>query len=651
MAAGRYHVIVTTASGANLDGPSVEVLPVGSFFRSFLGISQGRFDFGTDHLVQRHLARMPDGALAATYSGRTVDNDVRLTFQMSHDGGRTWAVAAPFPISNPDFSEVFAASFSVAAGQGSQMNVVYVQWPSYRQTFAAYNYAGGDLIGLAPKMPVFFSDQPMYAGPSVIDSANRIWVAYALGKDIFSSYSTDGGLTWTQTPKINQGAATPPALVLLNGAPFVVYSDNAALAYSTWSGAQWNSPQTLPGPVTGVADNLSVAATADGRVHVAAAAPSGVQYLAFDGTSWASAIPLEPGSSMPSITTDGNDLWCFYVTTSKNIAYRRWRHDNSAWDAAVAVTNDSLGHSRPATLPVNPDGSVPLIWTVGSAAPYEIHSALIGIQTAGALALDTQAFATPRLVAGKQANLAVSAVGGQPPYSYAWSAPVGSALSNAASASPAATFSHAGSYRLPVTVRDSAGASSAAYVDLAVAPLPTALSVVPPAGPLAVNAPYSFGSNVTDQFGDRMALGPVPAWSVTAGKGAIDANGNFVAQQAGDVTVTATLPGGASASATVTVQPASALPPVISNITRSAITTDSATIQWVTNTPSDSRVEYGLDTSYGSSMSDPTMATTHKIVLNGLSAGRIYHFRVHSANAAGMETVSVDLTFAAARPR
>jgi hypothetical protein len=126
----------------------------------------------------------------------------------------------------------------------------------------------------------------------------------------------------------------------------------------------------------------------------------------------------------------------------------------------------------------------------------------------------------------------------------------------------------------------------------------------------------------------------------------MDPSGLFFAQQTGDYTVTATLPGGASANLTVSVGAAAA---AISNITRSAITTTSATIQWATSVAADSTVEYGFDLSYGSKVSDGALVTSHKIVLTGLAPGRIYHYRVHSTNASGKESVSGDLMFATTR--
>ena len=150
-----------------------------------------------------------------------------------------------------------------------------------------------------------------------------------------------------------------------------------------------------------------------------------------------------------------------------------------------------------------------------------------------------------------------------------------------------------------------------------------------------------------------MALAPTPVWSLAAGspKGILDTSGNFVPQQAGDFKITATVPGGPSGSVTITVAPVSNLPPILSNITRSAIPQDSVMIQWNTNDPSDSQVEYGFSTAYGSTVADATLTVTHKIVLTGLGPGRIYHYRVRSKNASGKEAVSGDLMFTARRSR
>src|SRR5207253_315697 len=87
-------------------------------------------------------------------------------------------------------------------------------------------------------------------------------------------------------------------------------------------------------------------------------------------------------------------------------------------------------------------------------------------------------------------------------------------------------------------------------------------------------------------------------------------------------------------------------PPVISGVTATTVAATSATIQWTTNEASDSQVEYGPTTSYGSTTTlDATPRTAHSVALTGLSDGTTYHYRVKSKDAAGNLATSADSTF------
>lgn len=100
--------------------------------------------------------------------------------------------------------------------------------------------------------------------------------------------------------------------------------------------------------------------------------------------------------------------------------------------------------------------------------------------------------------------------------------------------------------------------------------------------------------------------------------------------------------GGASAP------PAAA--PVISNIVVSNITSTSAVVTWTTDAASDSVVEYGRTTAYGSSARVSNLTVNHSVVLSGLSPRTVYHFRVKSSNANG-QAVSGDRTFSTLKLR
>jgi Bacterial Ig domain/Fibronectin type III domain len=72
-------------------------------------------------------------------------------------------------------------------------------------------------------------------------------------------------------------------------------------------------------------------------------------------------------------------------------------------------------------------------------------------------------------------------------------------------------------------------------------------------------------------------------------------------------------------------------------------------VTWTTDVPSTSWVEFGPTTAYGlQTPIDPSLLTTHSVVLDGLQPGTIYHFRANSATAAGPPGMSVDGTFTTA---
>ncbi len=93
--------------------------------------------------------------------------------------------------------------------------------------------------------------------------------------------------------------------------------------------------------------------------------------------------------------------------------------------------------------------------------------------------------------------------------------------------------------------------------------------------------------------------------------------------------------------------------PIITAVTTSAITSTDATFTWTTNEPSDSQVDYGLTTAYGSTIGLLTAdVTSHSTsILSGLSLqiplqpNTVYHYRVKSRDAAGNLATSGDYTF------
>ncbi|MCE5322016.1 fibronectin type III domain-containing protein [bacterium] len=70
-----------------------------------------------------------------------------------------------------------------------------------------------------------------------------------------------------------------------------------------------------------------------------------------------------------------------------------------------------------------------------------------------------------------------------------------------------------------------------------------------------------------------------------------------------------------------------------------------ARIEWTTDIPSKSRVDYGLDTNYGSYVQDDTLTTDHSLLLENLNPSSQYHFIATSTAPNAYDTDSGDCTF------
>jgi parallel beta-helix repeat protein len=85
------------------------------------------------------------------------------------------------------------------------------------------------------------------------------------------------------------------------------------------------------------------------------------------------------------------------------------------------------------------------------------------------------------------------------------------------------------------------------------------------------------------------------------------------------------------------VPPEDITPPVISSISVSDITDNSVTITWNTNEPSDSRVNWSVNSDLSDNMTaySPTPTTSHIITITSLDSNRTYYFEVTSIDAYG----------------
>ena len=110
--------------------------------------------------------------------------------------------------------------------------------------------------------------------------------------------------------------------------------------------------------------------------------------------------------------------------------------------------------------------------------------------------------------------------------------------------------------------------------------------------------------------------------------------------------VSANSTGITATSSNYTFATTAAAAPVVSGVTATAISTNSATIVWNTDQASSSLVQYGTTSAYGSiSALSSSLTASHSVTITGLTAGTVYNYDVVSANAAGKSATSGNFTF------
>jgi regulation of enolase protein 1 (concanavalin A-like superfamily) len=153
-------------------------------------------------------------------------------------------------------------------------------------------------------------------------------------------------------------------------------------------------------------------------------------------------------------------------------------------------------------------------------------------------------------------------------------------------------------------------------------------------------ATSTFRYGTTTAYGQTVAL-PDPVTSHSVGLADLECETVYHFQI---VSTDETGNAGASADHTFTTgtcPPPDVTPPVISAIATQP-NVRSAYVTWTTDERSSSRVEFGTDTSYGQSVDDATLVTTHRVFLPTLDCGTQYHFQVSSRDKAGNLATSSD---------
>jgi hypothetical protein len=196
-------------------------------------------------------------------------------------------------------------------------------------------------------------------------------------------------------------------------------------------------------------------------------------------------------------------------------------------------------------------------------------------------------------------------------------------------------------FRIELTATDSAGASATTAVSVQ----PRTVAITLDTSPTGLEVVYD-GVRGVAPFTRRSVVGSQHTITVVSPQNGYTF-GSWSDGGAVQHTITA---GTADARYVATMVAGDTRPPVISGVTVTFPSKNSARITWTTDEASDSQVEYGTTTSYGSlSPLDAIRVTQHSVTLTGLDRGTTYNFRVRSRDAAGNLATSGNLTFRTGR--
>jgi M6 family metalloprotease-like protein/PGF-pre-PGF domain-containing protein len=130
-------------------------------------------------------------------------------------------------------------------------------------------------------------------------------------------------------------------------------------------------------------------------------------------------------------------------------------------------------------------------------------------------------------------------------------------------------------------------------------------------------------------------------WNVTLNTTSLN-DGSYVIRIRANDTLNNT-----NSSETVDIIVDNTLPTVLYSTVLS-VTNSSAILTWYTDENTTGIVEYGLNTSYGTTAANSTESDYHTIFLSDLNESTTYHYRINSTDLAGNNVTSMDYTFTTA---
>ena len=512
-----------------------------------------------------------------------------------------------------------------------------------------YNYAvmSADAAGTATSANFTFSTPATIPTISAVSSSGLTTTSATITwtTDQPSSWQVEYGTTtgYGSQSTLNSSSVTSHSVTLTGLSAGATY-DYAVMSGNS-AGTATSANFTFTTPATVVSSTISRVGGAAGNTGLSSAPTSlPISYTSSNGNTVVAVCALGSTASSIASITDSGSTWTFQAGVNNGSSVR-----SEIWSTTAG------GSMASTSFTININGGTP------ASCALEEYA---GVLSLGATALNqaTSGTISVSLTTQNANNYVVAGLGANSYYTYYPSngtiRQAGGLTGNpgndyvemflcdntASSASPVVCSAAAGPTPWAAAALElrSSGAATIPVISAV-----TSSGVTATAATITWTTDQSSSSQVkygtTTGYGSLSGLNSAPVTSHSITLTGLTAGTTY------NYAVISTDSAGTATSANFTFSTLAALP-VISAVTSSGVTANSATITWTTDQPSSSQVEYGTTTGYGSlSTVNSSSVTSHSVTLTGLSANTTYDYAVMSANSAGTAT-SGNFTFSTSLP-
>ncbi|TWA88548.1 Ig-like protein group 3, partial [Bradyrhizobium stylosanthis] len=250
-----------------------------------------------------------DGSFDLSLTGTSDANATSVAYEVSTDGGNTWASTTSAQDDLADGSYQFRATVTDAAGNAATSNTISVVVDNTAPTAGTLVFSGLDDTGSA-NTPAITKDGSFDLSLTGTSDANSTSVAYEV--------STDGGNTW--------GSTSSAQIDLTDGS----YQFRATVTDAAGNSATSNTISVVVDNTAPVAGTLAFSGLDDtGSANTPAVTKDGSFDLSLTGTSDANAT-----SVAYEVSTDGGTTWAATSSAQSDLADGNYQFRATVTDAA-----------------------------------------------------------------------------------------------------------------------------------------------------------------------------------------------------------------------------------------------------------------------------------------------------------------------------